>query len=262
MAQLASSGAFAMPEPQAISADKYIGLGHALCLAECPHGKTVGQHELHAHALLEFIEVCRLTTSLDAAKSIAEVKLENDVVQGRMNQVSVAIAAGMMRTTRAAVMSESAKVLTLALRQSDVSILLRELPSQRPLNVDQQNMRSETIVCLEAGALRAAAVLGWALAYDCVRRWVFDNRLADFNGSWRGGAIVEYEDFYKRGPIEYQFLELCKPTILGGKLVDELQHYLRQRNHYAHANDRTPTAAQVNGLIDDLIAIISRPPFN
>jgi len=158
----------------------------------------------------------------------------------------------------------------ILLQSSSVSFKLRELAKQRTLNTRQKNLFDETVSNLETGAYRSAVVMGWNLAYDIIRQWVFDNatRLVAFNtelakflihksGKPKFDPVVNYPDFYDIG--EKIFLDVCKDAnLLSGNLYDELRNYLRQRNAYAHASDSHPTVYQANSLIDHLVDAIAK----
>jgi hypothetical protein len=167
--------------------------------------------------------------------------------------------------------------LTIALDTGGVSAKLRSLPQQLTnLNPAQTSLMAETIRCLECGAYRSAAVMGWNMAFDYIRQWVFDNHLLSFNGALttnyvnrRGGnpiydAIADYADFLKSdAPGERIVLDTCNSAgIVTGNVYEDLKVHLRQRNVYAHPSGREPTAIQVNAYIEHLIDIILGNPFN
>jgi hypothetical protein len=60
--------------------------------------------------------------------------------------------------------------LTIALDTGGVSAKLRSLPQQLTnltnLNPAQTDLHAETTRCLECGAYRSAAVMGWNMAFD------------------------------------------------------------------------------------------------
>jgi hypothetical protein len=159
--------------------------------------------------------------------------------------------------------------------ESAVSQKLRDLPNRRTLTPTQEHLCDETITCLQVGAFRAAAVMGWNLVYDYLRTWIFADtkHKRDFNREIKkvksGGAIAyprgftKYSDFYTASPIigERKVLDVMKDAGLLTGTYDHLIHYLRERNQYAHASGLQPTAAQVNHYVDDLIDIITSPNF-
>jgi len=158
--------------------------------------------------------------------------------------------------------------LTL-LQSGSVSAKLRELAKQGTLNTRQTYLFDETVSNLETGAYRSAIVMGWNLAYDIIRQWVFDDatrraafnteltKIKDRSGKPRFDQLVDYSDFYDIG--EKVVLDVCKDAnLLGGNLYDDLRGYLRQRNSYAHASDSHPTVNQANALIDHLVDAIGK----
>lgn len=159
------------------------------------------------------------------------------------------------------------------LKTTDVSDKLRALPTKLMMTPNQQHLLDESIRCIECEAYRAGAVMGWNLAYDYIRQWVFNNRLADFNGSLiilfpRRLPIADYSDWFsKDSPSEREFLDVCSHQqmtngpIIGGELFDHLTQYLRYRNKYAHASETLPSADKTNGYLEHLIDIITNAPF-
>ena len=115
--------------------------------------------------------------------------------------------------------------------------------------------------------------MGWNLAYDYIRQWVFNNHLAAFNASLtteytrRSGnpvysAISEYSDFFSGTPSERTVIDTCElANIFGEKIRDNLRFLLRRRNDYAHPTFRTPTREQTNAYVKDLLDIICDSPF-
>ncbi|MDP3221073.1 MAG: hypothetical protein Q8S73_43720 [Deltaproteobacteria bacterium] len=155
------------------------------------------------------------------------------------------------------------------LQPSSVSAKLRQLASRGSLNTCQTYLFDETVSNLETGAYRSAVVMGWNLAYDIIRQWVFDGpaRLASFNaelvkivdknGKPKFDQVVEYSQFHDIG--EKVVLDVCKGAgVFGGNLYDDLRLHLRQRNAYAHASDMHPTMSQANALIDHLVDAVAK----
>jgi len=172
--------------------------------------------------------------------------------------------------------------LTIALDTGGVSAKLRSLPQQLTnlkltnLNPAQTDLHAETTRCLECGVYRSAAVMGWNMAFDYIRQWVFDNHLAAFNTALnanyvnrRSGnpiydAIADYADFLKSdAPGERIVLDTSNSAgIVTGNVYEDLKAHLRQRNLYAHPSGREPTAIQVNAYLEHLIDIVLAKPFN
>ncbi len=61
--------------------------------------------------------------------------------------------------------------------------LLLDLPSSVP-DVAEREYLDEALKCYKAGALRAAIVMCWNLAYDHLLTYVLERRLTDFNRQW------------------------------------------------------------------------------
>ena len=139
------------------------------------------------------------------------------------------------------------------------------------LTDQQHELLNETIRCIECGAYRAGAVMGWNVAYDYIRTWLVSNKLAELNTGLAKAAprrkqIAAYSDFYdKRSPDERTIITAmghqASGPIIGGETHDHLVQYLRYRNKYAHASEKAASAAKTNAYIEHLIDIITSPPF-
>ncbi len=130
----------------------------------------------------------------------------------------------------------------------NVSVRLIELPKRQKLTVSQTHLWEETIRCLERRAYRAGIVMGWALAYDVIRWSTWDDkaRLLALEKNWKGRGDLktdDYEDFITSTMGEWSFLESCKAAKLLGdksdKMFSKLAECLRERNDYAHANNKS-----------------------
>lgn len=157
------------------------------------------------------------------------------------------------------------------LLSSSVSSKLKDYARRGSLTPRQTYLYNEAVLSIETGAYRSAVVMGWNLAFDIIREWVFGDpvKLAAFNaylstlvnraGNPLYDPIVQYSDFYEIS--EKVILDVCKgANLFGGNLYDDLRGYLRQRNSYAHASDFHPTVSQANGIIDHLIDAVVRLP--
>ena len=154
-----------------------------------------------------------------------------------------------------------------------VSQQLRQLPTALSLTATQTDLLNETVTCIECGAYRAGVVMGWNLAYDYIRQWVFDNHLAAFNstlttlylrkdGKSIYDSIETYDDFTSGKPGERTVIDTCyHSSLIGEHLRDNLRFYLRRRNSYAHPTFTAPSADQTNGYIKDLLDTITSSPF-
>jgi hypothetical protein len=148
---------------------------------------------------------------------------------------------------------------------------LRQLTLPEP---HQQALQSDLITCLKVHLARPAIVMAWALGYDLVRSWVFDDsgRLAAFNQQLtknpRKGepiAVVVYSDFFHIG--EWRFLEVCRDSQdtklrdFDDKTVRGLQGLLDQRNEFAHANYAMATVTEATAYVERMVRIVTGRPF-
>ncbi len=165
---------------------------------------------------------------------------------------------------------------TIPFNESNVSAKFLALSDRLPngLNPTEAKLFGETTRCLACGAYRSAVVMGWNLAFDYIRQWVFDKQLAAFNkalatnyvkktGQAQYDPINAYSDFLLSGsPGERIVLDTCNfANIIVGNVYEDLKKYLRERNAYAHPSGKEPTANKVNGYLEDLTDIMLGNPF-
>ncbi|HAH48399.1 hypothetical protein [Gimesia sp.] len=224
-------------------------------------------------SFLQKLKDCCLKRSISAAQSIREIdQLRHK--GGRILRLDAERLRACVDTLLVVIYEEARERKLIEIKAGYVLEELRQLPTQIQLTQAQDRLFDETIFCIERGAWRAAIVMGWNFAYDYIRQWVFDNRLADFNnslttkykikaGDSRYKAIVNYEDFFNGNPDERTVINTCfLANIIGGKVRDELWQHLRRRNSVAHANSRFPIQEQACSFIRDLIELISESPFS
>ncbi len=164
----------------------------------------------------------------------------------------------------------------IVLDTGGVSKKLRDLPSKISLNDTQRHLLDQTIRCVECSAFRAAAVMGWNVAYDYLRRWMWDDvtRRSAFNNKLlavtnRAGTILypaglaAYEEFYTIKPAlgERDVLDVMKDAGLLTGVYEKLAGYLKDRNSFAHANDMVPGMYQTNYYLEQLVDIVTNAPF-
>jgi hypothetical protein len=214
---------------------------------------------------------CGFPAGLASAESLMTEARE--LAAGQTQAASTPLT-GSANATMAAIIAEADNRPTIALEVGVVSKRLRDFPGLLPpgkqLTDAQKELLREAIRCIECRAYRAGAVMGWNLAYDYIRRWVFSTKLADFNkGLARvcGGSvsITDYEDFFEVPPTERQVVDaMADPgtgPIIGGKLRAHLVQHLDYRNKYAHASEKTASAHKTNAFIENMIDIITAAPF-
>jgi len=260
-----------MIEP--IDAVQYVMLGESFQKLRFPDNLLASAYKEHVENVMALLSDCRFRTSLTAANQFDQFKL-----RGRRDTIAEPEAStiqAVANTIGAVLYREAIQRKTLSLESGDVSERLRRLSSRlgagKKLSDAQKELHSEAIRCIECGAYRAAAVMGWNLAYDYIRQWAFDNRLVDLN---KGLAkvcppktpIARYEDFFgKDAPNERQVIDALAEKdsgpIVGGKLHDHLVQHLDDRNKYAHASEKVATAYKSNAFIENLIDIITAAPF-
>ncbi len=216
---------------------------------------------------------CGFWHSVSACQPFSRLNMAN--LEGKISGGDVAYFAAVAMSLDNVLREEASDRQTLALEIGAVSSRLRDLPKRLPtgkkLTDAQTEVLNETIRCIECGAYRAAAVMGWNLAYDYVRQWAFDNKLAELNQGLTKVCptkkqIAAYDDFFEvDAPNERNVLDAMarqdSGPIIGGRLHGHLVQYLDYRNKYAHASEKPASAAKTNAYIEHLIDIITSAPF-
>lgn len=124
----------------------------------------------------------------------------------------------------------------------------------------ERTFLDEAIRCYEVAAFRAAIVMTWNLAYDHLRRFVFEEptRLQAFNeGATKRfpknpRPVSKIEDFdeYK----ESEFIDACGTgKVINKNLETMLREKLRRRNMAAHPSSITILQPQTDDVITDLV---------
>lgn len=228
----------------------------------------------YAHEVSLFFEAlkaCGLTATLSVAQSLSgfatSSKIPDEDLQ-RFSEQNVNFLKACSQNIRNALQHDLTDKQLVVLQQGLVSARLRNLPNVITLTPTQDALLQESIRCFEVEAYRAAMVMGWNLAYEIVRWWAFQKHPTEVE-SYRlqlypkKSEITKYEDlFASEKPLgEFEFLQVLRgpsgqKNIIPVKIVNDLEHYLRLRNNYAHPNFTIPSASKANGYIEYLLDII------
>jgi hypothetical protein len=134
------------------------------------------------------------------------------------------------------------------------------------LQPHQDALRLDLITCLRAHLSRPAIVMAWALGYDLIRSWVFNDprRLSDFNAQLRNPQVVGYHDFFAIG--EQRVLETCRDAVgamatFTSKTFRTLHGMLDDRNNFAHANYVQATPEEATVYVQRIVRVVTSPPF-
>lgn len=143
-----------------------------------------------------------------------------------------------------------------------ITTLLGGLPAKLP-TLAERTYLDETLTCYKNGAVRAAIVMTWNLAYAHLCDHIFKNRLADFNARWlislpgmhskKVKTIAVMDDFNKYLK-EQEVLDIARDAAIIVKNVHStLEIGLTRRNMAAHPNNVVHTALQTEAHIEDLV---------
>jgi len=128
---------------------------------------------------------------------------------------------------------------------------------------------SEAMTCLECGSYRSAIVMGWNLAFDHFRQWIFSSkrkRLKALNTVLTNKKrtplqVMQYDDFFDLS--ERVLIDDAYEARLFKKNTHKfLIGSLDTRNSFAHPSHMEATATSAAGYIDLLIRnVIANPHF-
>ncbi len=141
------------------------------------------------------------------------------------------------------------------------SVSQRLIGLKEKITDEQQKVfLEETLNCLQINANRAAIVMGWNLAFDHLRNWVFRKHLSQFNAELTKryekknktyDTVQNYEDFPQS---EWLCLDVCeKAGLICGYEKDILFESLKERNRFAHPNKMIAGSATAAGYIENLL---------
>jgi hypothetical protein len=217
---------------------------------------------------------CGLPRTSTAAETLAQVQsIRYSLRSGLISDADRALLQGILGPIWRTLYAEIGEQFVVSVNIGVVSQQLRQLPTSLTLTQTQTDLVNETVTCIECGAYRAGAVIGWNLAYDVIRQWVFDKHLEPFNAAFttfyvsKDGKpqyepIVDYSDFFSGKPGERTMIDTCfHASLFGERIRDNLRFYLRRRNDYAHPTFMSPSADQTNAYIKDLADTITAAPF-
>lgn len=141
-----------------------------------------------------------------------------------------------------------------------------ELTQLTGLEPHQEALRRDLVTCLKAHVARPAIVMAWALGYDLVRSWVFNDPLRKQAFSNQIGAQVnDYHDFFHLN--EYRVLSACRNSqdVALAPFTDrelrDLQSLLDQRNDFAHANFNRASINEATAYVERMVRVVTSPPF-
>jgi hypothetical protein len=257
-----------------LTALDYVTVGQIISILRHPRNARIDDYQAEIGNLMDWLQTCDFPVTKAAAEGLNAAKIphKDGVI---MESAARELSAKLDAIHRA--LEHEAKARQVAvLDTGGVSGKLRNLHTKLTLNDTHRHLLDETIRCLECAAYRAAAVMGWNLAYDYIRRWMWDDatRRASFNTqittiTTRAGVIVypvgltTYGDFYTIRPVlgERDVLENMRDAGLLTGVYEKLAGYLKDRNSFAHANDLVPGMYQTNHYLEQLVDIISSAPF-
>jgi hypothetical protein len=270
------------PSTDPIVSARYIAIGEMLNALQYEAGNKFGWVASHLSGLMTTLDHVGLPYPKKSLEQFHKSVLQLEE-SANADQLKVGLPAEMATDLRKLIATAHEIIAgaaearrTIALDLGGVSAKLRGLSHQLG-NLDdaQTSLLNEAIRCLECGSYRSAAIMGWNLAFDYIRRWVFDRHLSPFNAALSAyqnkktlkriyGDIKDYTDFLSSdAPGERTFLDTCNSAqIIVGNVYDALKGYLRDRNAYAHPSGKEPTPIQVNAYLEYLADILEAKPFN
>jgi hypothetical protein len=152
---------------------------------------------------------------------------------------------------------------TLILTDAKPPSAITDLTGLQP---HQQAMLDDLVTCLKAHLGRPTIVMAWALGYDLVCSWIFNDphRREAFATQMRQ-PLNFYHDFF--GLNEYRVLDACRnsqnvslATFTDSQLRD-LLGLLDQRNDFTHANYNRASISEATAYVERVIRVVTGPPF-
>jgi hypothetical protein len=161
---------------------QFITLGQRLYVLMNPNILNVDKFVTEINGFLQLLADCDLPRTRNAAAPLADVQSISYFPQsGLLAPSAITYFSAQMASIHRVLYAEADETELIVIKSGVVAQQLRALPAKLAFNPTQKNLLDETILSMEAGAYRAAIVMGWSLAYDFIRQWVFNNHLEFFN---------------------------------------------------------------------------------
>src|SRR5438132_1603016 len=156
-----------------LTALDYVTVGQAMSVLRNPRNARVDDYQSEISGLMDWLEACDFPATKAAAQALKAARIPHK--DGIITESAARELSAMVNAIHLTLDHESKGRQVIALNTGGVSAKLRNLPARVALNDTQRHLLDETIRCLECAAYRAAAVMGWNLAYDYIRRWLWDD---------------------------------------------------------------------------------------
>ena len=246
-----------------------IELGRHMLILRNPGMYTATVYRESGDAVLDFADKCGFTALRDAARQLKETKFLKDL-NTDMIMSNDRLKLGYNAKTMTRLLKEEANRRSLRISDIKPPDELSNLVARsgKPLKAHQQALQSDAITCLKMQLARPAIVSAWALGFDLVRSWVFDDpsRLTAFNAQIGSPVVTDYHDLFR--VTEVKFLEVCRDSqdtsliAFTHKTFRKLEELLDHRNEFAHANYAQATPAEANVFVERMIRVVTGPPFD
>ena len=140
--------------------------------------------------------------------------------------------------------------------KSRVVILSYTFSNLAKLNVKQDELLRDALLCVQNDLFRPAHILAWNALIDFVENiFASDNfsKLNSVRSRWNISSLDDLRDNYP----EYQIIEACKDLNLATKGEKKILHgLLSKRNLCAHPSNYNPDFNQTLGYIADILSSI------
>ena len=256
-----------------ITASQLVNIGEQLHLLRYPASADAQCYLDTPAKLRSALRSLGMPAAADAGSSLCGVQV---VAVGSQMAATPAAQLGFAASTLASVLYEEARHVRLRTVDCLLPPAVDQFPTKVQLEPHQHSNWQDLKLCLQSGAYRPAIVMGWTLAFDVIRSWVFRDagRLAEFNAQLqqrtqrqnRGPrTIVDYRDFFKEQ--EGFVLDLCR--LGNGPLTDftdkthrRLQSLLDERNTFAHANYDQASSFTAKAYVERALTTACGAPFS
>jgi hypothetical protein len=249
---------------QDFDAHHFIALGECMVVLRNPKVWNAANYIANRD---EFMK--RLKASPFQATAAASQRLEKFVVHTPTGMANIhpndAIELEPIAQTVYSVLSHESRRATVILTDQEPPASLMALDCPEP---QQQALKLDLIMCLRARLARPSIVMAWALGYDLIRSWIFNDsdRLAAFNKQLGKKPVVKYRDLFRIN--EAKFLETCCNSReqalqqFTDRTFRDLQAMLDQRNDFAHANFALASLSEAISYVERMVRIATGSPFD
>lgn len=122
------------------------------------------------------------------------------------------------------------------------------------LSVDQRELFSESISCIQFGLFRPAIVVAWAAIMDFIEACIVTYKIAELRAAYPKWKVVATAQELREIQNDYSILDAAAVVKILQKTEKKVLHgHLAKRNECAHPGSHKPSFNETLGYVDELL---------